>query len=138
MNSGLCRRESPSFRKTARLQKTRSNPPTSNLFKCNSNAIRREKSQSKALKCVRNGRAAAPPETDCSMGVDFKKITTPEKLANFTNDPTACLKPLGTLHLQLSQDIADGKSVRCRSVHAIFQAKGAEPWIQDGILWHGR
>ena len=71
VNSGLCLVDNPSFRKMRPISYTLSNPPMTKRFKCNSVAIRNVKSIFKALWCVLNGLASAPPETVCIIGVSI-------------------------------------------------------------------
>ena len=69
VNSGLWLRSIPSLRKFFPISYTPSNPPTMSLFRYSSVAILMYMSWFRALKCVMNGRADAPPAMLCSVGV---------------------------------------------------------------------
>ena len=73
VNSAECEESMPSLRKIRPTSYTRSAPPTMARLRNSSRAIRIVMSMSKALRCVRNGRAAAPPWIVCSTGVSTSR-----------------------------------------------------------------
>jgi hypothetical protein len=63
----------PSFRKLRANSNTRSRPPTINRLRYSSGAMRRYRSIPRALWWVMNGRAVAPPEIGCRVGVSTSR-----------------------------------------------------------------